>query len=55
MTNQPAIATKRLSKTFGEIEAVRGVSFHVNTGEIFSPLGRMGPSLFLDGSNIGKC
>lgn len=42
MNNQPAIATKRLSKTFGDIQAVRDVSFQVNAGEIFSLLGPNG-------------
>ena len=42
MNDQPAIVTKNLSKTFGEIQAVRGVSFQVKAGEIFSLLGPNG-------------
>jgi ABC-2 type transport system ATP-binding protein len=42
MNNQPAIATKSLSKTFGDIQAVRDVSFQVNACEIFSLLGPNG-------------
>ena len=42
MNNQLAIATKSLSKAFGELQAVRGVSFRVNAGEIFSLLGPNG-------------
>ena len=37
-----AIAVERLSKSFGEIEAVRGVSFEVETGEVFGFLGPNG-------------
>jgi ABC-2 type transport system ATP-binding protein len=37
-----AIAVDRLSKSFGEIEAVRGVSFEVATGEVFGFLGPNG-------------
>jgi ABC-2 type transport system ATP-binding protein len=42
MNNQPAIAAKSLTKTFGENQAVKGVSFQVNPGEIFSLLGPNG-------------
>jgi ABC-2 type transport system ATP-binding protein len=42
MNIQLAIATKSLSKSFGEIQAVRGVNFQVNPGEIFSLLGPNG-------------
>ena len=37
-----AIEVERLSKSFGEIEAVRGVSFEVATGEVFGFLGPNG-------------
>jgi ABC-2 type transport system ATP-binding protein len=37
-----AIAVDRLSKSFGEIEAVRGVSFEVAGGEVFGFLGPNG-------------
>lgn len=36
------IEVKNLTKKFGEITAVDGVSFHVNTGEIFAFLGPNG-------------
>ena len=42
MNNLPAIAVKSLSKTFGEFQAVRDVSFQVAAGEIFSLLGPNG-------------
>jgi ABC-2 type transport system ATP-binding protein len=42
MNKQPAIATESLSKAFSEIQAVRGMSFQVNAGEIFSLLGPNG-------------
>ena len=38
----PAIAVRRLTKTFGEIEAVRGVDFEVAPGEVFGFLGPNG-------------
>jgi ABC-2 type transport system ATP-binding protein len=37
-----AISVRQLSKSFGEIEAVRGVSFEVATGEVFGFLGPNG-------------
>jgi ABC-2 type transport system ATP-binding protein len=37
-----AIAVEQLSKSFGEIEAVRGVSFQVPAGEVFGFLGPNG-------------
>jgi ABC-2 type transport system ATP-binding protein len=37
-----AIAVEQLSKSFGEIEAVRGVSFEVQAGEVFGFLGPNG-------------
>ncbi len=38
----PAISVKSLRKSFGELEAVRGVSFEVATGEVFGFLGPNG-------------
>ena len=41
MTNL-AIEVKDLRKTFGAVEAVRGVGFEVATGEVFGFLGPNG-------------
>lgn len=38
----PAITVDRIRKSFGDIDAVRDVSFQVNTGEIFGILGPNG-------------
>jgi ABC-2 type transport system ATP-binding protein len=38
----PAIAVRGLSKTFGEVRAVRGVDFEVASGEVFGFLGPNG-------------
>ncbi len=38
----PAIVVDNLAKTFGEVRAVRGVSFEVATGEVFGFLGPNG-------------
>jgi ABC-2 type transport system ATP-binding protein len=38
----PAVAVHELRKSFGEVEAVRGVSFEVRTGEVFGFLGPNG-------------
>ncbi len=40
--NAPAIAVDDLVKTYGEVEAVRGVSFTVDRGEVFGFLGPNG-------------
>src|SRR5690349_18480125 len=39
---KPAIEVNDLKKTFGEVEAVRGVDFRVETGEVFGFLGPNG-------------
>src|SRR3954449_13418784 len=41
-TTPPAIEVEDLVKTYGEIEAVRGVSFAVPPGEVFGFLGPNG-------------
>jgi ABC-2 type transport system ATP-binding protein len=41
-TTEPAIVVRELRKTFGEVEAVRGVDFEVATGEVFGFLGPNG-------------
>jgi ABC-2 type transport system ATP-binding protein len=38
----PAIAVRQLAKTFGEVEAVKGVDFEVPPGEVFGFLGPNG-------------
>ncbi len=40
--HQPAIVVRELAKSFGEIEAVRGVRFEVAPGEVFGFLGPNG-------------
>lgn len=40
--NKPAIEVQNLHKSFGPIQAVRGISFQVTTGNIFSLLGPNG-------------
>jgi ABC-2 type transport system ATP-binding protein len=40
--SRPAIEVSDLQKSFGEVEAVRGVSFEVATGEVFGFLGPNG-------------
>jgi ABC-2 type transport system ATP-binding protein len=40
--SKPILTTIDLRKSFGEVEAVRGISFHVLEGEIFSLLGPNG-------------
>jgi ABC-2 type transport system ATP-binding protein len=39
---RPAIVVRGLAKSFGEVEAVRGVDFEVATGEVFGFLGPNG-------------
>jgi ABC-2 type transport system ATP-binding protein len=39
---QPAIEVRELTKTFGEVQAVRGVDFEVSMGEVFGFLGPNG-------------
>jgi ABC-2 type transport system ATP-binding protein len=41
-TAEPAIAVDSLAKSFGEVEAVRGVTFDVAVGEVFGFLGPNG-------------
>src|SRR2546423_8718365 len=38
----PAIEVEDLRKRYGDVEAVRGVSFHVSEGEVFALLGPNG-------------
>src|SRR5438128_27086 len=40
--DQPAISVTDLRKSYGEVEAVRGISFHVQRGEVFGLLGPNG-------------
>ncbi len=42
MDVRPAIVASNLSKAYGELQAVKGISFKVNSGEIFSLLGPNG-------------
>jgi ABC-2 type transport system ATP-binding protein len=42
MMSEPAIQVQELNKTFGEIQAIQGISFDVAEGEIFSLLGPNG-------------
>ena len=42
MSTAPAIAVRRLAKSFGEVRAVRGVDFEVARGEVFGFLGPNG-------------
>jgi len=42
MTSAPAIEVRDLRKTYGELEAVRGIDFSVHSGEIYGLLGPNG-------------
>jgi ABC-2 type transport system ATP-binding protein len=42
MTDSPAIAVRDLHKSYGDFEAVRGIDFEVQTGEVFGLLGPNG-------------
>jgi ABC-2 type transport system ATP-binding protein len=42
MENEKAVRVEELSKSFGEVQAVQGVSFDIYAGEIFSLLGPNG-------------
>jgi len=41
-TAAPAIVVRDLQKSFGDVQAVRGVNFEVETGEVFGFLGPNG-------------
>src|SRR6202046_206613 len=38
----PAISVRALRKNYGEVEAVRGIDFEIQTGEVFGLLGPNG-------------
>ena len=42
MASPPAIEVRDLRKTYGELEAVRGIDFTVSRGEIYGLLGPYG-------------
>ncbi|MEU8246180.1 ATP-binding cassette domain-containing protein [Nonomuraea sp. NPDC048916] len=42
MTHQTAVAVQKLTKTYGKIEAVKGIDFEVAPGEVFGFLGPNG-------------
>ncbi len=42
MSDSPAILVEDLHKSYGEVEAVRGIDLHVSTGEVFGLLGPNG-------------
>lgn len=42
MSSSPAIEVQELTKRYGELVAVKGISFAVNRGEIFAFLGPNG-------------
>ena len=42
MSSSPAIEVRDLRKSYGEVEAVRGIDFHVARGEIYGMLGPNG-------------
>ena len=43
-TGGPAISVENLRKSFGDVEAVRGVGFEVGAGEVFGFLGPTAPA-----------
>src|SRR5438067_7404288 len=42
MSAEPVIVVRDLRKSYGSVEAVRGIDFHVNSGEVFGLLGPNG-------------
>src|SRR4051794_17696243 len=42
MQSEPAVIVRDLHKSYGSLEAVKGVEFQVNTGEVFGLLGPNG-------------
>jgi ABC-2 type transport system ATP-binding protein len=42
MNEQPVIFVKQLEKTYDKVEAVKGIDFHVSSGEVFGLLGPNG-------------
>jgi ABC-2 type transport system ATP-binding protein len=40
--SERVVEVRDLRKTYGEVEAVRGISFHVERGEVFAMLGPNG-------------
>src|SRR5579864_6250399 len=42
MSEQPVIFVKQLQKTYDKVEAVKGIDFHVSSGEVFGLLGPNG-------------
>ena len=42
MSSDPAISVRELRKAYGPVEAVRGLDFEIQTGEVFGLLGPNG-------------
>src|SRR5580704_15252027 len=42
MSSEPAISVRELRKAYGPVEAVRGLDFEIQTGEVFGLLGPNG-------------
>jgi len=40
--SERVVEVRDLRKTYGEVESVRGISFHVDRGEVFAMLGPNG-------------